>query len=76
MSIQNQQMVSYLTNFKKLRQAKTRAIMRQRLATLKKTFARWQELDYKIMPVADKKLKATYAYFTQNYFLTCEYYYH
>ena len=66
-----------LTNVKKLGQTKmTRAVTRQRLATLKKTFARCQELDCKIMLAADEKSKATHAYFTQNYFLTCEDYYH
>ena len=34
------------------------------------------EMDCKIMLAADEKLKATHAYFTQNYFLTCEDYYH
>ena len=43
---------------------------------LKEIFARCQELDCKIMLAADEKSKATHAYFTQNYFLTCEDYYH
>ena len=73
MSMQNQQMgviSRMLTNFKKLGQTKmTHVVTRQRLATLKKTFARYQELDCKITLAADEKSKATHAYFTQNYFL-------
>jgi len=53
-----------------------RVITRQRLSILKETFDRCQEMDCKIMLAADEKLKATHAYFTQNYFLTCEDYYH
>ncbi|KYN30356.1 hypothetical protein ALC56_15332 [Trachymyrmex septentrionalis] len=66
-----------LTKFKKLGEAKmTRAITRQRLATLKETFARCQKLDCKIMLAADEKSKAIHTYFTQSYFLTYEDYYH
>jgi len=76
MNMQNQQMGAIyrtLTNFKKLEQTKiTRTITRQRLATLKETFARCQEMDCKIMLAADEKLKTIHAYFTQNYFLTFE----
>ncbi|XP_018399454.1 PREDICTED: uncharacterized protein LOC108777138 [Cyphomyrmex costatus] len=61
-----------LPNFKKLGQAKmTPAVTRQRLTTLKETFAKCQELDVQLL-AADEKVKATHAYFTQNYFLTCE----
>ena len=47
----------------------TRAIMQQRFATLKETFARCQELDCKITLAMDEKLKTTQVYFIQNYFL-------
>ncbi|KYM95826.1 hypothetical protein ALC62_13525 [Cyphomyrmex costatus] len=79
LSMQNQYMSAIsrtLTNFKKLGQAKmTPAVTRQRLATLKETFARCQELDSKLTLFADGKLKETHAYFTQSYFLQCEDYY-
>lgn len=49
---------------------------RARRQRLKEIFARYQKLDCKITLAANEKLKATYAYFIQNYFLTCEDYYH
>lgn len=80
MTMQNQQMGSVsraLANFKKLGQIKmTPAVTRQRLAILKETFAKCQELDSKISLAADDKVKTSHAYFTQNYFLACEDCYH
>ncbi|XP_077280836.1 uncharacterized protein LOC143907758 [Temnothorax americanus] len=65
-----------LPNFKKLGQAKmTPAVTRQRLTTLKETFAKCQELHGKISFLADEKLRVSHLYFTQNYFIACEDYY-
>ena len=77
MSIQNQQMDAIsrtLTNFQKLGQAKMTC--HNAATPRKETFARFQELNCKIILAANEKLKATHVYFTQNYFLTCEDYNH
>ncbi|XP_011687752.1 PREDICTED: uncharacterized protein LOC105449960 [Wasmannia auropunctata] len=76
MVLQNQTMNSVsraLSNFKKLGQAKmTRAVTRQRLATLKENFAKCRTLDGQITRLSDEKLRATHSYFTGACFETCE----
>ncbi|XP_024887554.1 uncharacterized protein LOC112464651 [Temnothorax curvispinosus] len=62
-----------LANYKKLGQAKmTQAVTRQRLAGLKDTFAKCQELDGKLVLYADDKLKASHSYFQNHLFENCE----
>ncbi|XP_077255249.1 uncharacterized protein LOC143893589 [Temnothorax americanus] len=65
-----------LPNYKKLGQAKwTPAVTRQRLTTLKETFAKCQEFHCRISFLADEKLRNSHLYFTHNYFIACEDYY-
>ncbi|XP_071652908.1 uncharacterized protein [Temnothorax longispinosus] len=62
-----------LPNLKKLGQANiTVAVLRQRLASLKETFHKCQELDGRIHFLADDKVKASHAYFQDAQFVTCE----
>jgi len=62
-----------LANFKKLGKAKMTLFVTKdcnRLARVKKIFIRSQELHCMITRIADEKLKATHAYFTEDRFLT------
>ncbi|XP_011691715.1 PREDICTED: uncharacterized protein LOC105452373 [Wasmannia auropunctata] len=62
-----------LPNFKKLGQAKmTRAVTKERLATLKETFAKCQDLHAKITLVAEETKQTDHLYFTEHQFKACE----
>lgn len=62
-----------LSNFKKMGQAKmTPAVTRQRIESLKKAFAKCQELDGKLAFLADAETRKTHPYFTKAQFMACE----